>query len=94
MSDGFEVNTADRMREFVTTLENNPAHPAAACREITRENGELRLTRYMNCSGSREACNWLFLDFRALDSVLKGLPADNSLSLPSLAAAAPGNDGQ
>ena len=94
-SDGFEVyDTADRMREFVITLEANPAHPAVACREITRENGELRLTRYMNCSGSREACNRLFLDFRALDSELKGVPADNSLSLPSLAAAGPAKGGQ
>jgi hypothetical protein len=85
-SDGFEVyDTADRMQEFVITLETNPAHPAVACREISRENGELRLTRYMNCSGSREACNRLFLDFRALDSQLKGVPADNSMSLPALA---------
>ncbi len=82
------------MQEFVITLEANPAHPAVACREITRENGGLRLTRYMNCSGPREACNRLFLDFRALDSELKGVPADNSLSLPSLAAAGPGDDGQ
>lgn len=87
-SDGFEVyDTSDRMQEFVITLETNPAHPAVACREITRENGELRLTRYMNCGGSREACNRLFLDFRALDSEVKGVPADNSLSLPALAAA-------
>lgn len=94
-SDGFEVyDTADRMKEFVITLQSNPAHPAVACREITRENGELRLMRYMNCGGSREACNRLFLDFRALDSELKGVPADNSLSLPSLAAAGSGNDGQ
>jgi hypothetical protein len=94
-SDRFEVyDTADRMQEFVITLESNPAHPAVACREITRGNGELRLTRYMNCGGSREACNRLFLDFRKLDLELKGIPADNSLSLPSLAAAVPGNDGQ
>jgi len=86
-SDAFEVyDTADRMLEFVITLESNPAHPAVACREIRRENGDLRLTRYMNCSGRREACNRLFLDFRSLDSTLSGVPADNSLSLPALAA--------
>jgi hypothetical protein len=94
-SDGFEVyDTADRMQEFVITLKSNPAHPAVACREIRRENGELRLNRYMNCSGQREACNRLFLDFRALDSELKGVPADNLLSLPSLASTAPEADTQ
>jgi len=86
-SNAFEVyDTADRMLEFVITLEPNPAHPAVARREIRRENGDLHLTRYMNCSGPREACNRLFLDFRALDSELGGVPADNSKSLPALAA--------
>jgi len=86
---GFEVyDTSDRMQEFVITLESNPAHPAVACREIRQENGELRLNRYMNCSGQRDACNRLFLDFRALDSQLRGVPSDNLLSLPSVAAVA------
>lgn len=90
-SDAFEVyDTADRMQEFVITMESNPAHPAVACREIRQENGDLRLNRYMNCSGSREACNRLFLDFRALDSGLKGVPADNALSLPATGLAKPG----
>ena len=88
-SDRFQVyDTADRMQEFVITLEGNPAHPAVACREIRQENGELKLTRYMNCSGARDACNQLFLDFRTLDSQLKGVPADNILSLPSALAPA------
>ena len=87
-SSNFEVyDTADRMREFVLTMKGNPAHPAVACREIQSVNGELRLTRHMNCSGDRTACNQLFLDFRALDSLLKGVPTDNLLSLPAKAAA-------
>jgi hypothetical protein len=82
-SDRFEVYaTSDRMQEFVLTLEGAPAHPAVACREISHENGALELKRYMNCSGEREACNRLFLDFRTLDSQLKGVPTDNQLSLP------------
>jgi len=90
-SDRFEVfDTADRMQEFVITLESSPAHPAVACREIREENGGLRLTRYMNCSGSRDACNRLFLDFRALDSGLKGVPADNALSVPAAGLAKSG----
>jgi hypothetical protein len=87
-SSRFEVyDTADHMREFVLTVKGNPAHPAVACREIQSVNGELRLTRHMNCSGDRNACNQLFLDFRALDSLLKGVPTDNQLSLPVAAAA-------
>jgi len=82
-SDRFEVyDTTDRMQEFVLTLARDPAHPAVACREIRNENGELRLKRYMNCSGPRGACNQLFLNFRTLDSQLKGVPADNRLSHP------------
>ena len=82
-SNRFEVyDTADRTQEFVLTLPADPAHPAVACREITSENGELKLHRYMNCSGRREACNQLFLNFRALDSQLRGVPADNLLSFP------------
>jgi hypothetical protein len=82
-SDRFEVyDSADRMQEFVVTSSAHAAHPAVACREITRENGELRLTRYMNCSGPREECNRLFRRFRALDSQLNGVPADNHLSVP------------
>ena len=89
-SDGFEVyDTADRMQEFVITTESNPAHPAVACREIRQEKGGLQLNRYMNCGGSREACNRLFLDFRTLDSGLKGVPADNALSLPATGLAKP-----
>jgi hypothetical protein len=91
-TDDFEVyDTADRMQEFVLTLESNPAHPAVACREIREENGELRLTRYMNCSGPRDACNRLFVDFRSLDSTLKGVPSDNLSSLPPMAASASTN---
>ena len=97
-NDRFEVyDTADRMQEFVITSIANSAHPAVACREITRENGELRLTRYMNCSGPREACNRLFLEFRALDSQLKGLPSDNLLSVPAddqLSISTAANNGQ
>jgi hypothetical protein len=37
----------------------------------------------MNCSGLRDACNRLFIEFRTLDSELKGVPADNRLSLPA-----------
>jgi len=82
-SDRFEVyDTTDRMQEFVLTLAGNPAHPAVACREIRHESGELRLNRYMNCSGPRDACNQLFLNFRTLDSQLKGVPTDNQLSHP------------
>jgi hypothetical protein len=80
----FEVyDTADHMQEFVLTLEGDPAHPAVACRELRHENGELKLTRHMNCSGLRDACNRLFIEFRTLDSELKGVPADNRLSLPA-----------
>jgi len=90
-SDHFEVyDTSDRMQEFVITLEPNPANPAVACREIRQENGNLRLDRYMNCGGSREACNRLFLDFRALDSGLTGVPSDNVLSLPAVESVKPG----
>lgn len=79
----FEVyDTADHMQEFVLTLDGDPAHPAVACRELRHENGELKLTRHMNCSGLREACNRLFVEFRTLDSQLKGVPVDNQLSLP------------
>ena len=82
-SDRVEVyDTADRMQEFVLTMAADPAHPAVACREIVNENGELQLRRHMNCSGPREACNKLFLDFRALDSQVKGVPTDNLLSFP------------
>jgi hypothetical protein len=82
-SDRFEVyGTSDRMQEFVLTRDGQPAHPAVACREIRNENGALELKRYMNCSGPREACNQLFLDFRTLDSQLKDVPTDNQLSLP------------
>jgi hypothetical protein len=79
----FEVyDTADHMQEFVLTLEGDPAHPAVACRELRHEDGELKLTRHMNCSGLRDACNRLFVEFRTLDSQLKGVPIDNQLSLP------------
>jgi hypothetical protein len=83
ISDRFEVyGTSDRMQEFVLTRDGQPAHPAVACREIRNENGALELKRYMNCSGPREACNQLFLDFRTLDSQLKDVPTDSQLSLP------------
>lgn len=82
-SELFEVyNTADRTQEFVLTREGHRAHPAVACREIRNQDGQLLLTRKMNCSGDRSACNQLFLEFRSLDSQLKGVPTDNSLSVP------------
>ena len=92
-SDRFEVyDTADHMQEFVLTREGDPAHPAVACRELRHENGELKLTRHMNCSGLRDACNRLFMDFRTLDAQLKGVPTDNALSLPQ--PAQPAQPGQ
>ena len=92
-SNRFEVyDTADHMQEFVLTLDGDPAHPAVACRELRHENGELKLTRHMNCSGLRDACNRLFVEFRTLDSQLKGVPVDNQLSLPE-PAQAPQSDG-
>jgi hypothetical protein len=82
-SSRFEIyDTADRIQEFVLTLEGNPAHPAVACREFRQENGETVLTRSMNCSGDPQACNELFLNFRTLDSQVKSIPTDNELSLP------------
>jgi len=87
-SDRFEVyDTADRMQEFILTVPGNPAHPAVACRELRFEASELKLTRHMNCSGARDACNRLFMEFRALDSMLKGVPTDNNLSLPGAVVA-------
>lgn len=82
-SDRFELYVAaDGLHEFVLARKTDATYPMVTCREFRHEGGQLVLERKMSCGGVRAACNQLFLDFRTMDSMLKGIPTDRTLSVP------------
>ena len=61
------TNGADAL---VFTLPSEPAYPAITCRHLFDQAGSTYQERTMRCDASREACDRLFLEFRALDEEL------------------------
>ena len=68
-SDRFELfETRPIERQLVITRPGEPAHPAVSCRSLVRDDhGGMRMVRSLRCDASKEACDALFWEFRALD---------------------------
>jgi hypothetical protein len=50
------------------TTEKNRAHPAVACRYLSkRPDGEIYVSTSISCFSSRENCDWLYREFEKLN---------------------------
>ena len=62
--------SASQDDQLVFTTESEPAYPAATCRHLYEEGGQLRMSRQMRCDAGRAECDALFLEFQELDAGL------------------------
>ena len=60
-----------KSKSWTVTTKADAAYPAVTCVHIFTSNGGTDMQRQMRCDASREACDALFLEFRAHDNVIK-----------------------
>jgi len=60
--------SADEMDQWLFTHAMEPANPAATCRRLSQDAaGAWSIRRQLRCDATRDACDRLFLELRALD---------------------------
>lgn len=60
--------SADERDQWLFTHATEPAHPAATCRRLSQDAaGSWFISRQLRCDATRDACDRLFLELRALD---------------------------
>jgi hypothetical protein len=52
---------------LLVTRPGNKAHPAVACRRVTRKSGDWEASHTIKCEASKEACRSFFAEFKVHD---------------------------
>lgn len=58
-------------KQWTVTTRADAAFPAVACVHLVTSNGGTDMQREMRCDASRDACDTLFLEFRAHDEGIR-----------------------